>query len=193
MIFFVTFFNICFSFTKERPWSSKDRIGLSEEGEKKKKFSSETHYWWAKWVRGQNQPFREVVCTQLYTTADEDHCILQQLYWHRHEMCQKFDFQYNFFYTKIHASGLSQKTCKCIDIKHFCHFWIGPNWIVKFQQFQNKITLVCVNFVLLSVVFLKNLHSWHKFYMTAGRGSRDKLQLCIDLNCYVHLEVLIDT
>ena len=47
-ILFVTFINICFSFTKERPWSSKDRIGLSEEGEKRKKFSSETHYWWAK-------------------------------------------------------------------------------------------------------------------------------------------------
>jgi len=29
---------------EERPWSSKDRIGLSEEGEKRKKFSSETHY-----------------------------------------------------------------------------------------------------------------------------------------------------
>merc|ERR1712115_653824 len=35
---------------EERPWSSKDRIGLSEEGEKRKKFSSETHYWWAKYL-----------------------------------------------------------------------------------------------------------------------------------------------
>ena len=76
MILFVTFINISFSFTKERPWSSKDRIGLSEEGEKKKKFSSETHYWWAKWVRGQNQPFWVVVCTQPYTAADEENCIL---------------------------------------------------------------------------------------------------------------------
>ena len=26
--------------------------------------------------------------------------------------------------------------------------------------------------------FLKNLHSWHKFYTTAGRDGRDKSQLC---------------
>ena len=26
--------------------------------------------------------------------------------------------------------------------------------------------------------FLKNLHSWHKFYTTAGRDDRDKSQLC---------------
>ena len=38
-------------FAKERPWSSKERIGISEEGAKRKKFSSETHYWWAKWVK----------------------------------------------------------------------------------------------------------------------------------------------
>ena len=113
-ILFVTFINICFSFTKERPWSSKDRIGLSEEGEKRKKFSSETHYWWAKWVRGQNQPFGEVVCTQPYTAADEDCCILKQLYWHRHEICQQFDmtgFSGRIFYTKNHASRLFPKMC----------------------------------------------------------------------------------
>ena len=52
---------------------------------------------------------------------------------------------------------------------------------------------MCVNFVLQRFVFVKNLHSWQKFYMTAGRDSRDKLQLCIDLNCFVHLEVLKDT
>ena len=28
------------------------------------------------------------------------------------------------------------------------------------------------------VVFRENLHSWHKFYMTAGRDGRDKSQLC---------------
>ena len=28
-------------------------------------------------------------------------------------------------------------------------------------------------------VFWKNLHSWHKFYVTAGREGRDKSQLCI--------------
>ena len=27
-------------------------------------------------------------------------------------------------------------------------------------------------------VFRENLHSWHKFYTTAGRDSRDKSQLC---------------
>ena len=35
-------------FFKERPWSAKEKIGISDEGAKKKKFSSETHYWWAK-------------------------------------------------------------------------------------------------------------------------------------------------
>ena len=29
------------------------------------------------------------------------------------------------------------------------------------------------------VVFWKNLHSWQKFYTTAGRGGRDKFQVCI--------------
>ena len=27
------------------------------------------------------------------------------------------------------------------------------------------------------IVFWKNLHSWHEFYMTAGCGGRDKSQL----------------
>ena len=30
-----------------------------------------------------------------------------------------------------------------------------------------------------NVVFLKNLHSWHKSYTTAGRDGRDKSQFCI--------------
>ena len=29
------------------------------------------------------------------------------------------------------------------------------------------------------VVFWKNLHSWQKFYTTAGRGGRDKFQVCM--------------
>merc|ERR1719458_1663968 len=33
---------------EERPWSAKEKIGISDEGAKRKKFSSETHYWWAK-------------------------------------------------------------------------------------------------------------------------------------------------
>ena len=28
-------------------------------------------------------------------------------------------------------------------------------------------------------IFWENLHSWHKFYTTAGRDGRDKSQLCI--------------
>ena len=28
------------------------------------------------------------------------------------------------------------------------------------------------------VAFSTNLHSWQEFYMTAGRGGRDKFQLC---------------
>ena len=34
------------------------------------------------------------------------------------------------------------------------------------------------NFVRNRVVFWENLHSWHKFYTTAGRDGRDKSQLC---------------
>ena len=30
----------------------------------------------------------------------------------------------------------------------------------------------------LRIVFWENLHSWHKFYTTAGRDGRDKYQLC---------------
>ena len=33
------------------------------------------------------------------------------------------------------------------------------------------------NFARKRVVFWKNLHSWHKFYTTAGRDGRDKSQL----------------
>ena len=31
------------------------------------------------------------------------------------------------------------------------------------------------------VVFWKNLHSWQKFYTTAGRDGRDKCQVCISI------------
>ena len=37
-------------------------------------------------------------------------------------------------------------------------------------------------------MFRENLHSWHKFYTTAGRDGRDgrdKSQLCLDYD-YVH-------
>ena len=54
-----------------------------------------------------------------------------------------------------------------------------------FQQFQCKIPFVECKFCTAkqilqeNVVFWKNLHSWHKFYMTAGRDGRDKSQLCV--------------
>ena len=32
------------------------------------------------------------------------------------------------------------------------------------------------------VAFLTNLHSWQEFYTTAGRGGRDKFQLCLSVN-----------
>ena len=36
------------------------------------------------------------------------------------------------------------------------------------------------------VVFWKNLHSWQKFYTTAGRDGRDKFQVCV---WYVKVEL----
>ena len=47
-----------------------------------------------------------------------------------------------------------------------------------------------VNFVLLHVVFLKKLYSFHKFYTTARRDGRDKSQLWEDDDEEMLVEVL---
>ena len=39
--------------------------------------------------------------------------------------------------------------------------------------------------------FLENLHSWHKFYTTAGRDGRDKSQLWPDLGHSWLIDVLM--
>ena len=44
---------------------------------------------------------------------------------------------------------------------------------------------IYANYARKNVVFLKNLHSWHKFYMIAGRNGRDKSQLWRALNLWV--------
>ena len=32
---------------------------------------------------------------------------------------------------------------------------------------------------------MENLHSWHKFYTTAGRDGRDKSQLCMETTIWI--------
>ena len=49
---------------------------------------------------------------------------------------------------------------------------------------------MCVNLLVLGKLcenwrcFWENLHSWHKFYPTAGRDGRDKPQLCLAIVKY---------
>ena len=54
------------------------------------------------------------------------------------------------------------------------------------REFSCKFFLACEK----SRCFWENLHSWHKFYTTAGRDGRDKSQLCNDH--YDDYGVLID-
>ena len=35
-------------------------------------------------------------------------------------------------------------------------------------------------------LFSRKLHSWHKFYTTAGRDGRDKSQLCLHVHSIIH-------
>ena len=115
----------------------------------------------------------------------------------RHEICQKIyttGFSGPIFHTlkvrKLLLFLLKMNERICI----ICVYALtSVNWVifcsnltecVNFQQFQCKITLgVCKSFTSTKIMqestffFRKNLHSWDKFYTTAGRDGRDKSQL----------------
>ena len=69
--------------------------------------------------------------------------------------------------------------------------WLKLNKMWKFlNRYEESLPLAVyklAKYVRNCVVFWKNLHSWQKFYTTAGRDGRDKSQLC-DQDGYDHDE-----
>ena len=75
----------------------------------------------------------------------------------------------------------SNKQGKCIIVSNLDIFGLKFNKMCKFfNTYEESLHLgVCklAKYVRNCVVFWKNLHSWQKFYTTAGRDGRDKFQV----------------
>ena len=83
----------------------------------------------------------------------------------------------------IESIFASNKQWKCIIISNLALFLLKLNKMCKFfKSYEESLHLgACkpVKYVRNYVVFWKNLHSWQKIYTTAGRGGRDKFQVCL--------------
>ena len=83
----------------------------------------------------------------------------------------------------IESIFASNEQWKCIIISNLALFLLKLNKMCKFfKSYEESLHLgACkpVKYVRNYVVFWKNLHSWQKFYTTAGRGGRDKFQVCV--------------
>ena len=86
-------------------------------------------------------------------------------------------FQPKILHTKS-ACIATIKQYNCINIRNLGPFLFNYTKYVKIQQFKSKITLVHLcKLCKKKCCSPENLHSWHKFYTTAGRDGRDKSQL----------------
>ena len=108
--------------------------------------------------------------------------LLPALHWPRLGICQKI-YTTKFSDERIlHTENAlietffaRDKQRKCIIISNLALFWL------KLNSYYESLHLgVCklAKYVRNCVVFWKNLHSWQKFYTTAGRDGRDKFQVC---------------
>ena len=93
---------------------------------------------------------------------------------------------------KLRPFLLTMKQRKCIDISISSIFLLEMNWVCKnFHSLSVKSHLLSVNLVLLCkfsrmrIFFRNNLHSWHKFYTTAGHN-KSQLYLFGKLQEQIH-------
>ena len=87
-----------------------------------------------------------------------------------------------------------------VQLKSFCFFGkkrteLGVFKMCKFfKSYEESLHQgVCklAKYVRNCVVFWKNLHSWQKFYTTAGRDGRDKFQVCPVPSCINQYRLLL--